>query len=404
MAKNVVVVTDNYQHLRKVNVLTAAVAGTSLPSWASIADDGRNTFETVCAVASPVAGLATVIIPDVTAPTITSANSASVAENATLAHALTANETVTWSVAGGADAARFEISGSTLRWLSNGTKDFEAPNDANTDNAYVVSVRATDASSNTTDQTVTVTVTDVDDTAPTITSAATANNAENSVLAHALTANETVTWSIVGGADAARFELSGSTLRWASNGTKDFETPNDANTDNAYVVNVRATDTSNNTTDQTITVTVTDVVEGTFARYWRLNVTSTNANNSMNVAEVQLRSTAGGADQTGSGTASSPQGNLTNTPAAAFDNDAATTWHSAIGSLPGAVQLVYDFGSGVTKEILQVVIQAHPSNAAYSPLAFSVQWSTDNSAWTTSWSVTTPDTWTGGEIRTFTKP
>jgi hypothetical protein len=112
----------------------------------------------------------------------------------------------------------------------------------------------------------------------------------------------------------------------------------------------------------------------------------------------------GGADQTGSGTASSPQGNLTATPAAAFDNDPATTWHSAIGSLPGAVQLVYDFGVGVAKTILQVMIQAHPSNAAYSPLAFDVQYSSDNSAWTTSWSVTTPNTWVGGEIRTFTKP
>ena len=100
-----------------------------------------------------------------------------------------------------------------------------------------------------------------DTTAPTITSASSASNPENTVLAHALTANETVTWSIVGGADAARFELSGSTLRWASNGVKDYEAPNDANTDNAYVVTVRATDTASNTTDQTVTVTVTNVAE-----------------------------------------------------------------------------------------------------------------------------------------------
>lgn len=98
---------------------------------------------------------------DTTAPTITSANTASVAENATLSHALTANESVTWLIVSGADQAKFEISGSTLRWASNGTKDFETPDDADTDNAYVVTVRATDGSSNTTDQTITVTVTDV---------------------------------------------------------------------------------------------------------------------------------------------------------------------------------------------------------------------------------------------------
>jgi len=207
-----------------------------------------------------------ILVTDVddTAPTITSANTASNVENSVLAHALTADEPVTWAIiAGGADNARFEISGSTLRWLSNGVKDFEAPNDANTDNAYIVTVRATDLAGNvSTTQTIIVTVTDADEVAPTITSASSVSNAENSVLAHVLTANETVSWSIVGGADQARFELSGSTLRWLSNGTKDFEAPNDADVDNAYIVQVRATDLAGNPTNQTITVTVTNVAEG----------------------------------------------------------------------------------------------------------------------------------------------
>ena len=100
-----------------------------------------------------------------------------------------------------------------------------------------------------------------DVTAPTITSASAVSNVENSVLAHGLTADEAVTWSIVGGADSARFELSGATLRWTGNGTKDFEVPDDADTDNAYVVQVRATDAATNAANQTITVTVTNVVE-----------------------------------------------------------------------------------------------------------------------------------------------
>jgi hypothetical protein len=95
-----------------------------------------------------------------------------------------------------------------------------------------------------------------DTTAPTITSSDTASVAEGSTLAHALTADESVTWTLTGGADELQFEISGSTLRWASNGTQDFETPADANTDNAYVVQVTAT-------DQTVTVTVTDIVEAT---------------------------------------------------------------------------------------------------------------------------------------------
>lgn len=102
-----------------------------------------------------------------------------------------------------------------------------------------------------------------DVTPPVITSSAAVSVQENTQLAHALTATDAnlLTWSIVGGADAAQFELSGTTLRFASDGTQDFESPADANTDNDYVVTVRATDLWGNTSDQTITVTVTDVTE-----------------------------------------------------------------------------------------------------------------------------------------------
>lgn len=97
---------------------------------------------------------------DLVAPTITSGNSASIFENSTLAHSLTANETVTWSIVGGADQSKFDLSGSTLRWLGNGVKNYESPDDADLNRAYVVTVRATDASANTTDQTITITVLD----------------------------------------------------------------------------------------------------------------------------------------------------------------------------------------------------------------------------------------------------
>lgn len=97
---------------------------------------------------------------DITPPVVTSANTDSVFENVALSHALTANESVTWSIIGGADQAHFEISGSTLRFLGNGNKNYEVPDDANTDGDYVVTVRATDLAGNTTDQTITVTVLD----------------------------------------------------------------------------------------------------------------------------------------------------------------------------------------------------------------------------------------------------
>lgn len=200
-----------------------------------------------------------VTVNDVASPTITSTNTATVNENATLSKSLTSNQTVSWSIQGGADSGEFEISGSTLRWLSNGTKDYESPDDANTDNDYVVTVRASNATTGEyADQTITVTVADVAN--PTITSTNSASVTENATLSKSLTANESVTWSIVGGADSTDFEISGSTLRWASNGTQDYESPADADTDNVYVVNVRATSVGTGEfSDQTISVTVTDI-------------------------------------------------------------------------------------------------------------------------------------------------
>lgn len=100
---------------------------------------------------------------DTTAPTITTGGSFSINENTALAISLTADEAVTWSISGGPDAAKYEISGTTLRFAGNATKNFEAPDDADTNNTYIVTVRATDAATNFTDKGITVTILDVDE-------------------------------------------------------------------------------------------------------------------------------------------------------------------------------------------------------------------------------------------------
>lgn len=106
------------------------------------------------------------------------------------------------------------------------------------------------------------------------TSAASGNVAESATLSHTLTATRPATWAIrTSGQDAAsvdyaQFEISGSTLRWVSNGTKDYEAPADTGANNTYVVVVRATNAyTGQTVDQTITYTVTDVVEGSESYY-----------------------------------------------------------------------------------------------------------------------------------------
>ncbi len=95
-----------------------------------------------------------------------------------------------------------------------------------------------------------------DTTAPVITSATNISQPENAALTIPLTANETVTWKIVGGNDQAKFTLTGSNLTLPA---KDFEAPDDSDANNTYIVRVRATDTSSNYSEVVITVTITDV-------------------------------------------------------------------------------------------------------------------------------------------------
>jgi hypothetical protein len=113
---------------------------------------------------------------DVTAPTITGPSGAtggtsaiSIAENTTAVFTFTADEAVTWDLNGGADVALFSINSGTGALAFLVAPDFDIPADTDLNNTYVVGVRATDAATNATTQTCTVTVTDVAiPTAPTI--------------------------------------------------------------------------------------------------------------------------------------------------------------------------------------------------------------------------------------------
>ena len=310
------------------------------------------------------------------APAFTSAATFDAAENQTAVGTVVASDgdaddTVTgYAIQGGADRSTFSIVETTGVLTFASAPNFEAPADADTDNAYVVVVRATSGTGDrakTADQTITVTVTDVageapgvpaapmvsaasatsvtaawtapanagppitdydyryrvtspqgawtevtttaitglsatitglvEDTgydvqvrattdegtsgwsasgsgstdanaAPTFTSAATFDAAENQTAVGTVVASDSDTddsvtgYAIQGGADRSTFSIVETTgvLTFAS--APNFEAPADADADNGYVVVVRATSGTGaraKTADQTITVTVTDV-------------------------------------------------------------------------------------------------------------------------------------------------
>ncbi|WP_194792938.1 cadherin domain-containing protein [Caenimonas koreensis] len=166
--------------------------------------------------------------------------------------------TVTFSLADNA-GGRFAIDASTgVVTVANGTLlDYEVAH------AYNITVRASDASSAFSDQTFTIALGDLNDVAPTITTAAAYNVFENSTLVAALASTDPdsvgtnpATFSIVGGADQALFSIVGGNLVFTA--APDYESPVDNGFNNTYVVQVQAFD-GTNTTVKTITATVKDV-------------------------------------------------------------------------------------------------------------------------------------------------
>ncbi|MBD3646423.1 MAG: cadherin-like domain-containing protein, partial [Pseudomonadales bacterium] len=214
-------------------------------------------------------------------PVITSANTATVAENqtsaidvnATDADGTAANNTITYTLTGaGADDTLFGIDGGTgiVTFLS--APDYEAPADTGADNVYNIQVQASDNSTTpsalSVTQDIAITVTDVNDNAPVITSGNSASVPENTTALLTVTTSEldTVgsahTFSITGsGADDAEFTINGTTGDLSFTTAPDYESPTDTvgpAGDNVYQVEVAAFD-GTNTTTQLITVSVTAV-------------------------------------------------------------------------------------------------------------------------------------------------
>ena len=193
----------------------------------------------------------------------------SIPENTTDVHTFTADKTVTWSLNGGSDQAKFTINPFTGNLSFVSPPDFENPGDSDRNNTYIVVVRATDPFGNATSQTVTVTVTDVLELPPKITGpsgvagAATSskNLNENITDVCNFSADKVVTWSLTGGTDLSRFTIDPVTGKLSFNITPDFELPADSDRNNTYVVVVRAMDSSGLFSTQTTTITILDVLE-----------------------------------------------------------------------------------------------------------------------------------------------
>ncbi|MFZ1233113.1 MAG: GEVED domain-containing protein [Thiofilum sp.] len=136
------------------------VLGDKLTATATLAASGTSEFSSIATVSLGNAA------PEITSNGGGASAALSVAENQTAATTVTAtdanpSDTLTYSISGGADAARFSINASTGVLTFNTAPDFELPTDADTNNVYEVQVTVADGNGGTDVQTISITVTDV---------------------------------------------------------------------------------------------------------------------------------------------------------------------------------------------------------------------------------------------------
>jgi len=200
---------------------------------------------------------------DENAPSITSGATATpIDENSGADQAIynaTAGETVTWSLAPGGDASAFSIDAST------GEVTFAIDPDHETQPSYAFTVVATNAANNSSQQTVSLAINDLDEVAPTITSAATAtaideNSGAGQVVYTATTdtgdiSTGSTTYSLAAGGDSAAFSINANTGAVTLTADPDFEVQP------SYAFTVIATDAANNSSQQAVTLTVTNLDE-----------------------------------------------------------------------------------------------------------------------------------------------
>jgi hypothetical protein len=170
-----------------------------------------------------------------------------------------AGDTFTYTVTGGTDGSSFEIgSNNILKFKSTVAANFESKS------SYSVIVTSTDAGSNTYAETLTVTITNVNE-APAFTTSSTASAAENGTAVLTAAASDpesgSLTYSLGSGNDTTKFSITSAGVL-TFNRAPDYEIPSDSDENNTYLVNLIVSDGSFSTT-LTLTVTVTDVNEPT---------------------------------------------------------------------------------------------------------------------------------------------
>ncbi len=256
-----------------LNSLTGELVFDSAPNYEVPTDsDADNIYVievTVSDGANVVVQVIEVSVSNVNdnAPYFTSTDTAIIAENSLTITRIVATDidgdVLTYSIVGGVDkdAFRLDSNNGLLNFAS--LPDFENPTDDDGDNVYSVDITVSDGI-NTIPQTINVTVSNINDGIPLITSPNTANIVENASINFILTAADIdnasvdLSFSLYGGADRDVFNLDAASGQLTFKLAPDYDIPADANGDNTYTLEVGVSDGSNTST-QIINIMVSNI-------------------------------------------------------------------------------------------------------------------------------------------------
>lgn len=140
------------------------------------------------------------------------------------------------------------------------------------------------------------------------------------------------------------------------------------------------------------------------ARYWRLRITAVNGGDGYTeIHGIEFFSALYGPNVANGGTAFAGSNFGSSVPSRVFDSDYSTEWIGSTASLPQTIG--YDFGAGNEQAICAVgVLGPGVGYTGRAPTAFDVQYSSDNTNWTTAWSVSGSTGWGTLEYRRFKHP
>jgi Cadherin domain/RTX calcium-binding nonapeptide repeat (4 copies) len=254
-----------------INAASGALAFVSAPNFEAPGDaGGDNVYDVIVTASDGSLSDSRAIVVTVAnvneGVSITSGSTYLIAENGTAVATVTASDVdgdaIIYSIAGGADAALFAIDATTGALTFISAPNFEAPSDTGADNVYDVTVRASDGTLSDT-RALSISVTNANE-GPLLTSGTSFGILENGTVVTSIIATDVdgdaLTYTILGGADAALFSIDSATGALHFNSAPNFEAPADANGNNVYELLVAASDGSLLDT-QSLLITVGDVNE-----------------------------------------------------------------------------------------------------------------------------------------------